>query len=142
MDCCTARVARYGQGGEFKVSHFIEYLHSVENKIFLPLHDVICEDMTLPLTHYFIDSSHNTYLEGDQLKSKSSTEVSTLRERLDEAQTKLDAQRSRFEAETAECVFFRIALLTPTPLPRNASRHHGISTRLPVCTHQKKNEKY
>ena len=73
-----------------------------------------------------------------QAESKSSTEVSTLRERLDEVQTKLDAQRSRFEAETAECVFFQIALFTPTPLPRNASRHHGISTRPPVHTRQKR----
>jgi hypothetical protein len=47
---------------------------SEECDIFDPLHQKVCQNMRHPLTHYFISSSHNTYLLEDQLKGPSSVE--------------------------------------------------------------------
>lgn len=51
------------------------YLGSVHNDPLLPKHRGMYQEMTHPLAHYFISSSHNTYLTGSQLNSKSSIET-------------------------------------------------------------------
>uniref|UniRef100_A0A8C7WRP6 Phosphoinositide phospholipase C n=1 Tax=Oryzias sinensis TaxID=183150 RepID=A0A8C7WRP6_9TELE len=53
---------------------FAMYMLSQENDIFNPEHAHVYQDMTRPLAHYFISSSHNTYLTKDQVTSTSSTE--------------------------------------------------------------------
>ncbi|KAM9123708.1 LOW QUALITY PROTEIN: 1-phosphatidylinositol 4,5-bisphosphate phosphodiesterase delta-4 [Pangshura tecta] len=53
---------------------FLLYLRSPEGTIFNPVHGLLCQDMTQPLCHYFISSSHNTYLLEDQLRGRSSVE--------------------------------------------------------------------
>ncbi|MBN3312575.1 PLCD1 phosphodiesterase, partial [Atractosteus spatula] len=54
---------------------FLIYLQSPLGMIFNPAHSVVYQDMTQPLNHYFISSSHNTYLMEDQLKGPSSPEA-------------------------------------------------------------------
>ncbi|KAM9436889.1 1-phosphatidylinositol 4,5-bisphosphate phosphodiesterase delta-1a isoform 2-T2 [Clarias gariepinus] len=54
---------------------FLMYLNAREALILNPAHINIYQDMTQPLNHYFISSSHNTYLMEDQLKGPSSTEA-------------------------------------------------------------------
>ena len=72
----TLIVDRYGREGKFKVSDFVEFLHGNENEIWNPQRlTTVYQNMTMPLTHYFINSSHNTYLLGDQFRSMSSTEA-------------------------------------------------------------------
>ena len=51
------------------------FLRSKDNSAINPEHETVFQDMTQPLSHYFINSSHNTYLEGDQLRGKSSTDA-------------------------------------------------------------------
>lgn len=53
---------------------FTMYMLSLENDLFNPDHARVYQDMSHPLVHYFISSSHNTYLTKDQVTSASSTE--------------------------------------------------------------------
>uniref|UniRef100_A0A671U6K8 Phosphoinositide phospholipase C n=1 Tax=Sparus aurata TaxID=8175 RepID=A0A671U6K8_SPAAU len=54
---------------------FQMYLCSQEGSIFKPEHRELHQDMSQPLGHYFISSSHNTYLLEDQLRGHSSLEA-------------------------------------------------------------------
>ncbi|XP_069021381.1 1-phosphatidylinositol 4,5-bisphosphate phosphodiesterase delta-3-A [Embiotoca jacksoni] len=53
---------------------FTMYMLSRENDVFNPDHARVSQDMSRPMAHYFISSSHNTYLTKDQVTSASSTE--------------------------------------------------------------------
>uniref|UniRef100_A0A8C4QEF7 Phosphoinositide phospholipase C n=1 Tax=Eptatretus burgeri TaxID=7764 RepID=A0A8C4QEF7_EPTBU len=59
----------------FTVDGFLLYLLSDECCVFDPSMENLCQDMRRPLAHYFISSSHNTYLMEDQLSGPSSTEA-------------------------------------------------------------------
>lgn len=50
-------------------------MRSPAGDIFNPEHNQVNQDMTQPLNNYFIATSHNTYLSGDQLLSQSRVEM-------------------------------------------------------------------
>ncbi|XP_061640028.1 1-phosphatidylinositol 4,5-bisphosphate phosphodiesterase eta-2 [Phyllopteryx taeniolatus] len=57
------------------IDGFTNYMRSPGGDIFNPEHNQVNQDMTQPLCNYFIATSHNTYLTGDQLLSQSSVEM-------------------------------------------------------------------
>ncbi|CAJ1078728.1 1-phosphatidylinositol 4%2C5-bisphosphate phosphodiesterase delta-4 [Xyrichtys novacula] len=61
--------------GAMSFDGFQMYLCSQEGSIFKPELRGLYQDMSQPLSHYFISSSHNTYLLEDQLRGHSSLEA-------------------------------------------------------------------
>ncbi|KAM9384294.1 inactive phospholipase C-like protein 2 [Pholidichthys leucotaenia] len=59
------------QQGFLSLDGFTSYLTSSECHLFDRDHDIVCQDMTQPLSHYYINSSHNTYLIEDQIQGQS-----------------------------------------------------------------------
>ncbi|XP_070774276.1 1-phosphatidylinositol 4,5-bisphosphate phosphodiesterase delta-1-like isoform X2 [Enoplosus armatus] len=54
---------------------FLMYMHHPEALVLNSDHKEVYQDMSQPLNHYFISSSHNTYLMEDQLSGPSSREA-------------------------------------------------------------------
>ncbi|XP_017877981.1 1-phosphatidylinositol 4,5-bisphosphate phosphodiesterase classes I and II isoform X2 [Ceratina calcarata] len=61
--------------GQLSFDGFLRYLMSEDNPIIALTKLELSDDMEQPLAHYFINSSHNTYLTGHQLTGKSSVEI-------------------------------------------------------------------
>ncbi|XP_043952729.1 1-phosphatidylinositol 4,5-bisphosphate phosphodiesterase eta-2a isoform X2 [Gambusia affinis] len=61
--------------GVLGIDGFTNYMRSPAGDIFNPEHYNVNQDMTQPLCNYFIASSHNTYLMGDQLMSQSRVDM-------------------------------------------------------------------
>ncbi|KAF2983629.1 hypothetical protein EK904_005557 [Melospiza melodia maxima] len=66
---------RAKRGNAMTKDGFLMYLLSDEGNIFNPSHRKVYQDMTQPLSHYLVSSSHNTYLMEDQITGPSSTEA-------------------------------------------------------------------
>ncbi|XP_036440557.1 1-phosphatidylinositol 4,5-bisphosphate phosphodiesterase eta-1 isoform X2 [Colossoma macropomum] len=63
------------QKGSLGIEGFTNFMRSPACDVFNPLHNEVNQDMDQPLCNYFIASSHNTYLTGDQLLSHSKTDM-------------------------------------------------------------------
>ncbi|KAF7249234.1 1-phosphatidylinositol 4,5-bisphosphate phosphodiesterase beta-1 [Varanus komodoensis] len=61
--------------GQISVDGFMRYLSGEENGVVSPEKLDLNEDMSQPLSHYLINSSHNTYLTAGQLAGNSSVEM-------------------------------------------------------------------
>ncbi|CAH8506176.1 unnamed protein product [Schistosoma turkestanicum] len=79
-DQCTAIINRFEPSLENRqynvmgIDGFTLLLLSEECDIFNPVHLQVCQDMSQPITHYYIASSHKTFLLEDQLTGPCSIE--------------------------------------------------------------------
>lgn len=48
------------QEPNFTLQEFLDFLFSKQNDLWNPSKDMVYQDMTRPLSHYYISSSHNT----------------------------------------------------------------------------------
>ncbi|XP_041479378.1 uncharacterized protein LOC121427179 isoform X1 [Lytechinus variegatus] len=80
-EACRSLIQKYEPvpenvcNGRLGIDGLMRYLLSDEGDLFNSGHRGVNQDMTHPLSHYYIASSHNTYLLGDQLMSQSSVDV-------------------------------------------------------------------
>ncbi|EFP87188.2 Phospholipase C [Puccinia graminis f. sp. tritici] len=59
---------------QMTIEGFASFLQSADNAALHEKHTAVHQDMSLPLHDYFISTSHNTYLVGNQLKGESTVE--------------------------------------------------------------------
>ncbi|KAM6224800.1 1-phosphatidylinositol 4,5-bisphosphate phosphodiesterase eta-1 isoform 4-T4 [Rhynchocyon petersi] len=80
-DHCLDIIRKFEVSEENKVKNvlgiegFTNFMRSPACDIFNPLHCEVYQDMDQPLCNYYIASSHNTYLTGDQLLSQSKVDM-------------------------------------------------------------------
>ncbi|CAM9357091.1 unnamed protein product [Ectocarpus sp. 6 AP-2014] len=70
----ASEATSHGSDSVLSYRAFFNYIGSVNDNSPVDTKTVseVYQDMSQPLSHYYISSSHNTYLEGDQLQSNSS----------------------------------------------------------------------
>ncbi|KAH8303730.1 hypothetical protein KR018_008971 [Drosophila ironensis] len=68
-------VEREVQEPYLTLPEFVDFLFSKQNDLWNSSYDKVFMNMTLPMSSYWIASSHNTYLTGDQFSSESSCEA-------------------------------------------------------------------
>ncbi|XP_073930035.1 1-phosphatidylinositol 4,5-bisphosphate phosphodiesterase eta-1 isoform X3 [Castor canadensis] len=80
-DYCIDIIKKFEVSEENKVKNvlgiegFTSFMRSPACDVFNPLHHEVHQDMDQPLCNYYIASSHNTYLTGDQLLSQSKVDM-------------------------------------------------------------------
>ncbi|XP_057355415.1 1-phosphatidylinositol 4,5-bisphosphate phosphodiesterase eta-1 isoform X3 [Manis pentadactyla] len=80
-DYCLDIIRKFEVSEENKVKNvlgiegFTNFMRSPACDVFNPLHHEVSQDMDQPLCNYYIASSHNTYLTGDQLLSQSKVDM-------------------------------------------------------------------
>ncbi|KAH3760283.1 phosphoinositide-specific phospholipase C [Pelomyxa schiedti] len=77
VEDCTELIKLWGPPGatSMNIESFEAFLTSPQNDVFNPLLSQSHQDMSKPLSQYWIASSHNTYILGDQLRGRASVEA-------------------------------------------------------------------